>query len=231
MEPLTILLVDDHVLFRKGLVSVLASRSDLKVVGEANNGLEGVELARELLPDVILMDINMPGWNGLIATRIITRELPHIKIIMLTVSDDDDDLFTAIKYGAQGYLLKNLEPQELLDMLEGIRRNEAPISGVLAGKILCEFKSKSSQMDTIPDMSEALTERVIEVLELVATGLINKKISEKLYITENTVKIHVQNILSKLHLKNRVQAAVYAVYHGMIGDSQDLMSPPKLTRY
>jgi DNA-binding NarL/FixJ family response regulator len=219
MEPLRILLVDDHILFRKGVASLLASRPGLEVVGEAGDGLEAVARARETLPDVILMDIGMPKCDGLEATRLIKREMPHVKIIMLTVSDDDRDLFAAIKNGAEGYLLKNLEPYQFFDMLEGIRRGEVAISGVMAAKILQEFRQPDQSLVRQPEAIDELTPREIEVLEQVVKGATNKEIASTLSITENTVKIHLRNILEKLHLQNRIQAAVYSVREGLVGDS------------
>ena len=221
MEPLRILLVDDHVLFRKGVESLLAPRQDVEVVGEAGDGLEAIAQARETVPDVILMDIHMPQCDGLEAVRIIKREMPHVHIIMLTVSDDNRDLFAAIKNGAEGYLLKNLEPYQLFDMLEGVRRGEAPISGTLAAKILQEFRQPDQSLAQKPEARDELTPREIEVLERVVEGATNREIAEALTITENTAKIHLRNILEKLHLQNRIQAAVYAVREGLVdGSSQ-----------
>jgi DNA-binding NarL/FixJ family response regulator len=219
MESLRVLLVDDHILFRKGVASLLASHKDMEVVGEAGDGVEAVVRARETVPDVILMDLSMPKCSGLEATRLIKREMPHVKIIILTVSDDDRDLFAAIKNGADGYLLKNLEPRQLFDMLEGMRRGEAPISGTLAAKILQEFRQPDQSLPRQPEASDELTPREIEVLERVVEGATNKEIAEALVITENTVKIHLRNILEKLHVQNRIQAAVYAVREGLVGDS------------
>jgi DNA-binding NarL/FixJ family response regulator len=219
MDTLRILLVDDHVLFRKGVASLLSSCQDLEVVGEAMDGMEAVEIAREMVPDVILMDISMPECSGLEATRLIKREMPHVKIVMLTVSDDDCDLFEAIKNGAEGYLLKNLEPYQLFDMLEGIRRGEAAISGTLAAKILQEFRESDRSPARQPEEGGLLTPRESEVLEQVVKGSTNEEIAATLSITENTVKVHLRNILEKLHLQNRIQAAVYAVRQGLVDDS------------
>jgi DNA-binding NarL/FixJ family response regulator len=219
MEPLRILLVDDHVLFRRGVAALLAPRQDMEVVGEAGDGLKAIAQARETVPDVILMDIHMPECGGLEAIRIIKRERPHVHIIMLTVSDDDRDLFTAIKNGAEGYLLKNLEPHELFDMLEGVRRGEAPLSGTLAAKILQEFRQPDQRVARKPEVRDELTPREIEILEWVVEGATNKEIAQALVITENTVKIHLRNILQKLHLHNRIQAAVYAVREGLVDNS------------
>ena len=213
---LRILLVDDHVLFRKGVAALLASRSDIQVVGEASDGLEAIEVARSTFPDVILMDIGMPNCNGLEATRRIKREIPHIQIVMLTVSDDDQHLFEAIKSGAQGYLLKDLEPNQLYKMIESISRGEAPLSGVIAAKILKEFTQPNQDSTQESEIIDALTERKINILELVVEGMTNKEIASNLVISENTVKIHLRNILEKLHLQNRIQAAVYAVRQGLV---------------
>lgn len=213
-----ILLVDDHVLFRKGVAALLAPRQDMQVVGEAGDGLEAIEAARRLMPDVILMDIGMPNCDGLAATRCIKREMPHVKIIMLTVSDDDQHLFEAIKCGAQGYLLKNLEPDQLHNMLESISRGEAPLSGVIAARILKEFTQPELGSPRDAEIVDQLTPREIEILELVVDGKTNREIASELVISENTVKIHLRNILEKLHLQNRIQAAVYAVREGLIQD-------------
>ena len=217
-EPLRVLLVDDHILFRTGVKAVLAARSDMEVVGEAGNGLEAVALARETMPDVILMDITMPGCDGLEATRRIKREMPYVKVFMLTVSDDDENLFEAIKSGAQGYLTKDLKAQQLFDVLEGLARGEAAFSGVIAAKILREFEKTSRGTDGELEATEPLTEREIEVLQLVVEGKSNQEIAQSLVISESTVKNHLRNILGKLHLRNRIQAAVYAVRQGLVED-------------
>lgn len=220
MEKLRILLADDHVLFRKGIALLLQiHRQDMEVVGEARDGIEAVKLAHELVPDIILMDVNMPGCDGLEATRLIKKNLPEIQIIMLTVSDDDEDLFTAIRYGAKGYLLKNLDPEQLFEMLEGVRQGEAPISGAMAAKILREFRQPEPSLPERQEPVDMLTPREVEVLQQVVEGATNKEIAEVLYITENTVKIHLRNILEKLQVQNRIQAAVQAVRQGLIEES------------
>jgi DNA-binding NarL/FixJ family response regulator len=214
---LRILLVDDHILFRKGVAALLANHPEMQVVGEASNGFEAIAVARETLPDVILMDINMPDCDGLEATRRIKREMPHVKIVMLTVSDDDQHLFEAIKSGAQGYLLKNLEPDQLHDLLESISRGEAPLSGVIAAKILKEFARPDPGLaEDLEVIIDELTSRESTILQLVSEGKTNREIASDLVISENTVKIHLRNILEKLHLQNRIQAAVYAVRQGLV---------------
>ncbi len=221
MEPLRILLVDDHVLFRKGIASLISSRQDMTVVGEAGDGVEAVRVAKETVPDLILMDVNMPNRGGLETVKILKQEMPDVEIVMLTVSDDDGDLFEAVKNGAKGYLLKNLEPQELYKMLDGIRQGESPISGVMATKILQELRQSEPSKSQKQQSVDELTPREVEVLEQIVTGATNKEIAETLHITENTVKIHLRNILDKLHVQNRIQAAVHAVREGLVDASAD----------
>ena len=198
---------------------MLASRRDMEVVGEARNGREALEAARRLKPDLVLMDVHMPEMDGIQATRMLRAELPDVKVVMLTVSDQDRDLFEAIKSGAHGYLLKNLEPEELFDYLGGISRGEAPISRTMAARILSEFASRAPKDKEKPssraESSSDLTPREREVLKLVASGATNKEIAAALTLTENTVKNHLRNILEKLHLENRVQAAAYALRMGL----------------
>jgi DNA-binding NarL/FixJ family response regulator len=218
METMRILLVDDHVLFRRGVASILAGQPGLEVVGEASNGFEAQDKARETMPDVILMDIHMPGCSGLEAVSAIKREMPHVKIIMLTVSDDEADLFTAIKNGAQGYLLKNLNPQDLFSMLETVRKGEAALMPAMMARVLDEFRSVAREAEVAGVFHEDLTPRELEVLQEVAKGATNRQIAETLFIAENTVKIHLRNILDKLHLQNRIQAATYALREGLADD-------------
>ena len=212
--PLRILLVDDHALFRRGIASCLARRSDMLVVGEAKDGLQAIEQARQLCPDVVIMDINMPRCGGLEALAVIKRDLPATRVVMLTVSDDDDDLFAAVKAGAEGYLLKNLEPADLCSLLEGVQRGEAPLSPGLASRILRELRESRAPSAKSGD-GESLSARETEVLVLLTEGLSNALIAEKLFISENTVKMHLRHILDKLQLQNRVQVAVYGARHGL----------------
>ena len=218
---LKILLVDDHALFRKGLVALLNEQSNIKVIGEANNGLDAIQEAEILKPDLILMDIHMPKCDGLEATRKIKKNLPDTKIVMLTASEEDQNLFEAMKIGAQGYLLKDLELHQLLDLLETISKGEAILSSSMATKIFKEFSRSGQETQNNSEYVEELTEREKTILTHVAEGLMNKEIADLLDISENTVKIHLRNILEKLHLRNRIQAAVYAVRQGLVDDKSE----------
>ncbi|MEK7281528.1 MAG: response regulator transcription factor, partial [Chloroflexota bacterium] len=204
-----ILLADDHALFRAGLVSLLKAWG-MEVVGQAADGNEAIAKARQLHPDLIFMDINMPHQNGLEATRAIKAELPDTKVIMLTVSDDEQDLFEAIKSGAEGYLLKNLREEEFADLVSRVARGEPVMPPNLARKLLQEFarlKEDKQGFGAEPGM----TEREKEVLEYVTKGSTNKEIAAALFISENTVNYHMKNILSKLHLRNRSQVVAWAL--------------------
>ena len=216
--PIRILLVDDQPLFRRALATLIAEQPDLTVVGEAENGLRAVEMARELEPDVVVMDVEMPVMNGVEATRLIRDHLPGVKVVILTVSDADDYLFDAIRFGAHGYLLKDLRPEQLYDLLRAVMRNESPLSPAIASRLLREFRDHppaGGARPAIPTSSgPALTQREIVILQLVAAGLSNKEIGTRLSITEGTVKNHVHNALEKLQLENRVQAAAYVVREG-----------------
>jgi DNA-binding NarL/FixJ family response regulator len=215
MNGIRVLLADDHALFRRGVANLLAAENGFEVVGEAVDGRQTLQMARELMPDVILMDISMPVMDGLEATRRIKAEIPYVRIVILTASDGDRSLFEAVKSGAQGYLLKNIEPQALYGTLRGVVRGEAPVSRVMAGRLLDEFARQSRQPAPAATRAAELTLREKEVLELVAQGRSNKEIATALAIAENTVKNHLKNILEKLHLDNRVQAATFALREGL----------------
>jgi DNA-binding NarL/FixJ family response regulator len=222
-HPIRILLVDDQPLFRKAIATLIDEQPDFVVVGEAENGLDGVEQAQAVQPDLVVMDVDMPVMNGVEAVKLIREQVPATKVVMLTVSEDEDDLFDAIRYGAHGYLLKDLRPEQLYDMLRSVMRNETPLSPAIAGRVLSALRGWGQSGGTGPIRSApsaapegpALTRREIEILQLVADGLSNKEIGVRLSITEGTVKNHVHNALEKLHLENRIQAAAYVVRQGM----------------
>lgn len=214
-----ILIADDHALFRDSLRSLLEAHG-LSVVGEARNGREAYELARQLKPDVVLMDLSMPELDGLSATRLLSADLPEVKVVVLTASDEDAKLFEAIKSGAQGYLLKNLESEEFFSLLERVGNGEPALTPNLARKLLQEFARpvKTPEPSQDPD---ALTDREREVLELLVQGITsNRKLAKQLGVSENTVKFHVRNILDKLHLHNRAQVVSYAIRNRIV-------SPPE----
>ena len=217
VDLIRVMLVDDHALFRKGVASLLSACPDIEVVGEAENGAEAVARVAELMPYLILMDIQMPALNGLEATRRIKAEHPYVKIVMLTVAEEDRSLFDAIKAGAHGYLLKKMEPDEFLAMVHGISRGEAPISRAMASKILGEF-GRRVKGQAPEDPAAKLTPREHEVLQLLTQGRTNKEIANTLCVSENTIKNHLKNILAKLHLQNRVQAVAYALREGIVPD-------------
>ncbi|OQY94573.1 MAG: DNA-binding response regulator [Anaerolineae bacterium UTCFX2] len=211
------LLVDDHALFREGLAGILSAQPDIVVIGEANDGLEAVVMARELRPDLILMDIQMRGCDGLEATQLIKKELPETVIVMLTVRDEEDKLFEAIKSGAQGYLLKSIRSSQMIDLLHAAMRGEAALSPLLAGRMLEEFRRLSNQQNDLqPAPVEPLTQREQEVLSLAAVGLSDKEISAKLSISLFTAKSHMRNILAKLQVNSRREAAWLAKNRGML---------------
>lgn len=218
MSRIRILLVDDHDLFREGLAGIISSQPDMQVVGEAGDGLEAIVKAQELQPDLILMDIQMPGCDGLEATQKIKQENPTTVLVMLTVRDEEEKLFEAIKNGAQGYLLKNISSRELLEELRGAMRGEAVISPILAGRMLEEFRRLSQHQPriTIQDEISLLSLREVEVLSLVAQGFTDKEIAAHLSISLHTVKSHLRNILAKLQVNSRREAAWLARNKGLL---------------
>lgn len=217
MPSIKILIVDDHTLFRKGLISLLQQQKGIEVVGEARDGEEGTRLAQSLKPDVILMDVKMPHQNGIQATRAIREALPETHIIMLTISEEDEDLFSAIKAGARGYLTKNVESDQLIKAIHLLMEGETVITHSMASKLLTEFGQIAKKVDTPPQSAlKPLTQRENDILKLLTKGESNKEIANTLNISEHTVKIHLKNILKKLHMNNRIQAAIYAYQHGLV---------------
>jgi DNA-binding NarL/FixJ family response regulator len=215
-----VLIADDHALFRDALKSLLAAR-DFEVVGEAANGREAVKLAWTLKPEIVLMDLAMPEVDGLEATKQLTAELPDVKVVVLTASDDDASLFEAIKSGARGYLVKDLESADFFNLLEGVGRGEPALTPALARKVLEEFARPRRRQSASED-PDALTQRETDVLELMVQGVTsNRKLAQQLEVSENTVKFHVRNILDKLHLNNRAQVVAYALRNRLIETPPD----------
>ncbi|MGQ0830201.1 MAG: response regulator [Microthrixaceae bacterium] len=211
-DAIRVMICDDHALFRRGLVMVLESEDGIEVVGEAEDGQEAIATVADLAPDVVLMDVRMPRVSGIEATRTIAELVPSAKILMLTVSDEEEDLYGAIKAGATGYLLKEISIEEVATAIRAVVGGQSLISPSMASKLLSEFTNLSKKADerqSVP--SPRLTDRELEVLKLVAEGMSNKEIAGELFISENTVKNHVRNILEKLHLHSRMEAVVYAV--------------------
>ncbi|GAA3444359.1 response regulator [Planomonospora venezuelensis] len=217
-DPIRVLIVDDHALIRRSLEMALAAEADIEVVGEASDGQEAVELADRLTPDVVLMDVRMPRRSGIEATREIKASAPSVRIIMLTVSDEEEDLFEAIKAGATGYLLKNVQLDEVPEVVRGVHEGQSLINPAMAAKLISEFATMSRKEAERPPQLPVprLTDREMEVLRLVAKGMNNREIAKQLFISENTVKNHVRNILDKLQLHSRMEAVVYAVRERML---------------
>jgi DNA-binding NarL/FixJ family response regulator len=214
-----LMLVDDHLIFLEGLQYLLGTYG-IEIAGTAGNGREALEKARALKPDIILMDIKMPRLSGLDALKLIKAEMPDIKVVLLTASEEEEDLFSAIKWGASGYLLKNIDADKLINMLYDIEKGEASFSPKLADKLLKEFESydndKASQQEPENMSKTKLTERQLEVLELVAKGVTYKEVGDKLGLSERTVKYHMGKILEQLHMGNRAQVIAYAARIGLI---------------
>lgn len=217
MKRIRVLIVDDSEFAREGIRLILEGDPDFEVVAEAESGEEAIRLTEQWMPDLILMDIQMPGMDGLEATKKIKSLFPYVKVVMVTVSDDIAHLFDALKKGAQGYLLKNLKPESWHEYLKAVAVDEAPMTRELAFRILKEFSPVGHEADTV----STLTSREREILSHVAKGLSNKEISGVLEISEHTVKNHLKNILQKLHLENRVQLARFAYEQGWMGKREE----------
>ena len=216
MKQVRVLLADDHALFREGLAGIISAQPDMQVVGQANDGLEAFVKAQELKPDLILMDVQMPGMDGLEATQQIKQVLSETIIVMLTVRGDDEMLFEALKNGAQGYLLKDIQSQYMLEMLRGALRGEAALSPNLAGRVLSEFRRLSKGGVSEKEDDSGLTEREQQVLVQASNGATDKEIAVALNISLNTVKTHIRNILAKLHVRTRREAAKAAKAKGIL---------------
>jgi DNA-binding NarL/FixJ family response regulator len=209
-----VLIADDHKLFRQGLIGLMRTREDLvEIIGEAATGTEAIQLAGQLRPDVILMDIYMPEMDGLQAAKEIHSRFPKIAIVMLTSSEKDGHLYEAVQVGVSGYLLKSLDANELFDVLQGVTNGETAMTRAMAGRLLKVVANRLTDEDK---GEQSLTERELFVLRLVASGATNMEIAQKSSISVNTVKSHLKNILEKLQLENRTQAAAYALKHGLV---------------
>ena len=220
-SPIRVLVVDDHALFRRGIVSLLSAEAGFEVVGEAANGREAIEKARDLMPDIVLMDLSMPEVDGLQATQRIKTELPHVRIVILTVEEADQNLFEAVKNGAQGYLLKKIEPRALFDTLRGVAQGEASISRLMAAKLMGEFSRQANRGRICGGPQAGVEPARARGPGPRGAGQEQQGNRRRAGVAENTVKNHLKNILEKLHLENRVQAATYALRQGLVG------KPPK----
>jgi len=239
-DPIRILLVDDQPLFRRAIATLIEEQPEFDVVGEAADGREAIEKAHALAPDLIVMDVEMPVMNGVEAVRILRDQLPAIKIVVLTVSESEDYLLDAIRFGAHGYLLKDLRPDQLYELLRAVMRDETPLSPAIAGRLLQEVRrlgrgeeraigspvggARPGPSEAKPaglDLRSILTRRELETLQFVADGLSNKEIGTRLSITEGTVKNHVHNALEKLQLENRIQATAYVIRDGLAHRPED----------
>jgi len=210
-----VLIVDDHALLREGLAKILSLDEDLEIIGEAGRGEEAVNLARRLNPDVVLMDINMPGLNGIEATKLIKAELPRIGIIALTIHDDEEYIFELVRAGVSGYVLKDIQPERLIAAIKDVAQGKSVIHPDITAKLLGEF-NRLSKRKARPTSFDDLTERELDVLELIAKGMANRDIAQRLFISEKTVKNHITNIFRKLNVDDRTQAALYAIKNKLV---------------
>ena len=216
-RPTRVLIADDHAIFRRGLRTVLAYEDDIELVGEAGDGEEAVKLAEDTVPDIILMDIRMPKLSGIEATKVLRDAVPSARIVMFTVSDEDSDLYEAIRAGAVGYLLKEVAIDEIAESVRAVAQGQSLISGSMAAKLVNEFNNLLARSEKQPKApGPRLTDRELQILRCVAEGKSNKDIGEELFISENTVKNHVRNILEKLHLHSRMEAVMYAVRENLL---------------
>jgi len=219
-KAISVLLVDDHTLFRSGIRSLLQRHTEFAIVGEASDDIDGIKRAKQLQPDVVLLDLNMPGMSGLETLQLLLQDCPHMAVIMLTVSEDAEDLTTALQAGARGYLLKNIDADFLVRAIKRAAAGESVLAESMASKLVAHLQGGGVSKAVPPSELDKLTPREREILACLARGESNKSIARVLEVAESTVKIHVQNILKKLALSSRVQAAVFAVEHGMSGNQE-----------
>ncbi len=217
MEQIKVLIVDDHALFRTGIHKILESQEDINVVGEAGTGRKALAQARALMPDVVLMDIKMPEMDGIEATRLLLGEMPHVGVLFCTMHEDDAFVYAGLQAGGRGYILKESDPKTMLRAIRAVANGESLLSPTIAQKVLQQFAALPGEgppgLDTLCD---GLTEREIEVLTLIGEGRSNKEIARQLTISEKTVKNHISNIFSKLHVCDRTQAVLYAIRKGLV---------------
>jgi two-component system NarL family response regulator len=213
MDKISVLIVDDHTLFRRGIRKMLEAEDDIQVLGEASNGNEAIELTRQLIPDVVLMDIQMPEKDGIEATRIIHREMPHIGVVFITMYENDEFVYRGLQAGGKGYILKDADPDTMLRAICAVAKGESLLGPTIALKVIRQFDGIEKTNESIMGN---LTPREVDVLKQIADGLSNKEIALKLSISEKTVKNHINNILSKLHLYDRTQATLYAIRSGIV---------------
>jgi len=217
MKPIRILIVDDHTLLRSGIKLALQRHEGFEVVGEAGDGLEGIKRAKQLKPDVVLLDLHMPGTSGLEALRVLVEDVPETQVVMLTVSEDAEDLLETLRAGARGYLLKNIDTEFLLESIRRAAHGESVMSPQMAHKLADSLRAPPRESAAVTDINPGkLSPREREIIVMLAHGASNKEIARVLNLSESTIKIHVQGILRKLNIAKRVQAAVYAVEHGLI---------------
>ena len=213
MDRIGVLIVDDHTLFRRGVRRMLEAEEDMSVLGEAATGREALQMARELMPDVILMDIQMPEMDGIEATRTLHREMPHIGIVFVTMHANDEFVFRGLQAGGRGYILKDADPESMLRAIRAVANGESLLGTSVAQKVMRQFAALDKAQAPLVDR---LTPREVEVLKLIASGMSNKEIAAQLSISEKTVKNHINNIFSKLHLYDRTQATLYAIRTGLV---------------
>ena len=219
-KPISVLLVDDHSLFRSGIRSLLQRHAEFAVVGEAADGVEGIKRAKQLQPDVVLLDLNMPGMSGVETLQLMRQDCPNTAIIMLTVSEDAQDLTVAMRAGACGYLIKNIETDYLLRAIRRAAAGETVVAEAMTGKLVAQLQGAAQAAPVVSELDK-LTPREKDIIACLARGESNKTIARTLDLAESTVKIHVQNVLKKLKLSSRVQAAVFAVEHRMLSSTTD----------
>ncbi|CAL61811.1 nitrate/nitrite response regulator protein [Herminiimonas arsenicoxydans] len=218
--PISVLLIDDHTLFRSGIRSLLQRYPEFSVVGEAADGVEGIKRARQLQPDVVLLDLNMPGISGLQTLQLMLQDCPNTAVIMLTVSEDAEDLGVALQSGARGYLIKNIDADYLVRAIQRAAAGEAVVAEAMTSKLIAQLQNAGQRTEVRSELDK-LTPRERDILACLARGESNKLIARTLDVADSTVKIHVQNILKKLNLSSRVQAAIFAVGHGVTGASEN----------